>query len=109
MTPPFELTWAQLALWWFLIGFLTAGLVVWFRQVPARFGMTAVMTLCLLFWWVVILAELFALLGVVAWFVFNPDGGPLAMLVALVRATSKHVGTPEPRPPVPPQPAARPM
>ncbi len=85
---------AQLWPWWLAAGFLTAGLVIWFRQLPPRLGLTAVMALCLLFWWLVVIIEAIALLGYLAWFVFNPDGGPLAMLAALARATSKHPGTP---------------
>jgi len=102
MMPPFDLSWPSFLALWTLFGFLAAGLVVWFRQVPARFGMTAVMVGCLLFWWLIVLVEAAALLGLLAYVVFNPDGGPIAMLVALVRATSRHDGTPEPKIGVPP-------
>lgn len=101
---PLMMTWTQFLVAWCAAAVLMFGALVWFRQIPAKVGPTGTMFVCLIAWWLMAVIQVVALLARVALFIFDPDGGPISMVVELAKATSRHQSPPQPASPERPAP-----
>jgi hypothetical protein len=85
-----NLTWWGFLLLYLLAGWVTAGVFVWFRQ-PMN---NRRMVVCLLIWWGAAIAFLLGLLVSLVRWVFDPDDGPIAMFVGVVKAAGAPRASP---------------
>lgn len=85
-----DFTWLHFLLLWVGAAVLMFGLLVYSRQLPRQRSATTVMMICLVAWWVLAVIEVVAILAKLAQYLFDPDNGPLAMVVDVARASGRH-------------------